>query len=249
MSFSGILSRCPILTVPSISFKRRQKAHRYSIFGSSSPRQSTTHLAPPDSSYMTPSNQSSASLDSPAHLLDDSFRDSSANGDGWAIEGPGRRIYDDLTAIDWIFEYTKERLRVRALEGRGGVVGHLAKAWDASHIWLVLIGTGIMAGVLAAFINIVTNWLGDLKDGYCSHTFYLSRNFCCWGLDGLSETVHFGRGPGALTLVSWREMPTMGLVEPGRASIGFERRFIHCGIFLLHFVFGLHPPAMTAMAC
>ena len=111
------------------------------------------------------------------------------DGDGcWdgVAEGPGRRIYDDLTAIDWIFEYTKERRRRRSLQRRTGLTGHLAKMLDSSHIWIVLIGTGVAAGLVAGGIDIVANWLGDLKDGYCSSSFYLSRNFCCWGLDSTS---------------------------------------------------------------
>jgi chloride channel 3/4/5 len=106
--------------------------------------------------------------------------------DGWAAEGTERRFYDDLTAIDWIFEYTKERLRLRRLASRGGLMGYFAKLWDSSQIWVVLIGTGVAAGLLAAAIDIVANWLGDLKDGYCGTKFYLSRNFCCWGLPGNS---------------------------------------------------------------
>lgn len=58
------------------------------------------------------------------------------------VEGPGRRVYDDLTAIDWIFEYTKERLRIRTLERQGGLTSQLKLLFDSSQIWLVLIGTG-----------------------------------------------------------------------------------------------------------
>lgn len=103
-------------------------------------------------------------------------------------EDSGRRFYDDLTAIDWIFEYTKERLRLRKLDRKLGLSGYFARMLDPSQIWLVLIGTGIAAGLVAAAIDIVTNWLGDLKDGYCSTGFYLSRNFCCWGLKGVNCT-------------------------------------------------------------
>ena len=60
----------------------------------------------------------------------------------WVAEGPGRRVYDDLTAIDWIFEYTKERLRIRTLERQGGLIAQLKLLFDSSQIWLVLIGTG-----------------------------------------------------------------------------------------------------------
>ncbi len=35
----------------------------------------------------------------------------------------------------------------------------------------------------AAFMNIVTEWLSDIKLGYCTTAFYLNENFCCWGED------------------------------------------------------------------
>ncbi len=106
----------------------------------------------------------------------------------WYVEGPGRRVgYDDFTAIDWIFEYTKERQRKRLLSASGqGVVGYAHKLYDASNVWLVLVATGISVGIIAAFIDVVSDWLGDIKAGYCKNgpgggKFYLNRSFCCWG--------------------------------------------------------------------
>lgn len=116
----------------------------------------------------------------------------SDNKDGgpldWYLEGPGRRVgYDDLTAIDWIFEYTKERQRLRFLYSHAnGLIGYAQQLLDASQIWIVLILTGLAAGVLAATIDVASDWLGDLKTGYCKPGvggghFYLNRGFCCWG--------------------------------------------------------------------
>lgn len=109
----------------------------------------------------------------------------------WYAEGPGRRVgYDDLTAIDWTFEYTKERQRLRVLYSRAkGLVGQFQQLADASQIWLVLVATGLAVGVLAASIDIVSDWLGDLKTGYCRNgpgggKFYLNKGFCCWGHEG-----------------------------------------------------------------
>lgn len=109
----------------------------------------------------------------------------------WYVEGPGRRVgYDDLTAIDWIFEYTKERQRKRLQYSTGqGIVGQLRKFLDASNVWFVLVATGVAVGVIAAFIDVASDWLADLKTGYCTNgkgggKFYLNRSFCCWGHDG-----------------------------------------------------------------
>jgi chloride channel 3/4/5 len=110
----------------------------------------------------------------------------------WYVEGPGRRVgYDNMTAIDWIFEYAKERQRQRVLKSSNtGLSGYLVQFADASQIWAVLIATGIAAGLFAAFIDIASDWLADLKTGYCSNVeqggrLYLSKTFCCWGHDGM----------------------------------------------------------------
>jgi chloride channel 3/4/5 len=46
---------------------------------------------------------------------------------------------------------------------------------------VTIIGAAI--GVNAAFLNIITEWLADIKLGYCTTGFYLNENFCCWGED------------------------------------------------------------------
>ena len=110
------------------------------------------------------------------------------------MEGPGRRVgYDDLTAIDWIFEYAKERQRQRVLySNTSGIAGYFRQLADASQIWWVLIATGIAAGLVAAFIDVASDWLADLKGGVCGNVqqggkFYLSKAFCCWGYSQLSQ--------------------------------------------------------------
>jgi len=44
-----------------------------------------------------------------------------------------------------------------------------------------LIGAAI--GLNAALLNIITEWLSDIKLGYCTTAFYLNESFCCWGED------------------------------------------------------------------
>jgi chloride channel 3/4/5 len=112
----------------------------------------------------------------------------------WHVEGPGRRVgYEDMTAIDWIFEYTKERQRLRILySSASGLLGYVQQFMDASQIWVLLILTGLAVGVFAAAIDVVSDWLGDLKTGYCSSgvdggRFYLNKYFCCFGYDEWSQ--------------------------------------------------------------
>ena len=120
------------------------------------------------------------------------FNEASKDGvpHDWYVEGPGRRVgYEDLTAIDWIFEYTKERQRLRMLySSASGVIGYVRRLIDASQVWIVLLLTGMLVGTVAAVINVTTDWLGDLKEGYCASGpegghFYLNKAFCCYGYD------------------------------------------------------------------
>lgn len=112
--------------------------------------------------------------------------------------------YDDLTAIDWIYEYTKERHRLRKLlSGSQGLVGNLRQLFDASQVWVVLVATGVSIGCLAAAINIASDWLGDIKTGYCKAGvdgghFYLNKQFCCWGHDEFAQCQDWTPWPVAM---------------------------------------------------
>ncbi|KAI1433384.1 chloride channel [Xylaria sp. CBS 124048] len=117
-----------------------------------------------------------------------------SNKDGlpldWYVEGPGRRVgYEDLTAIDWIFENTKERQRLRVLHANAtGILGYIRQLADSTEVWIILVLTGMAVGSVAAGIDVVSGWLGDLKTGYCSSgpdggAFYLNKQFCCLGYD------------------------------------------------------------------
>ena len=170
-----------------LSFKRRQKPGLLS-----GPARLFAALRGGESH--TPSQQPTSPVDDDDYNIPDAnfLNDSAKDGRSldWYIEGPGRRVgYEDLTAIDWIFEYNKERQRLRQLvAGRGGVIGGLRHLIDASKVWIIVLATGISVGVIAAAINITSDWLGDLKQGYCSSGpegghFYLSKSFCCYGYD------------------------------------------------------------------
>ncbi|GFP59469.1 H(+)/Cl(-) exchange transporter 3 [Trichoderma asperellum] len=194
-----ILDHDPIhgdLSTP-LSFKRKQKPALLSnplrvfstLAGSSS-------SSPPQSHHRSNGHQHSASLaslTSVAGSLRDQVFGNPKDGipNDWYAEGPGRRVaYEDLTAIDWIFEYTKERQRLRVLSSSsgGGIVSYIRHLLDASQVWIVLLLTGLAVGVIAALIDITTDWLGDIKLGFCTSGpegghFYLNKNFCCYGYD------------------------------------------------------------------
>lgn len=192
-----------------ISFKRKQKPSLLSspgqffsaLTGGPRPRSGTVDgsSAPigasvgAGSSSRTHLPQGSISSPPPGGAT---YKDGTGGALDWHVEGPGRRVrYDDLTAIDWIFEYTKERQRLRVLTSNtSGLVGYVRQLLDASQIWVVMILTGLAVGAVAALINVTTDWLGDLKLGYCSSGpegghFYLNKSFCCYGYDQGSKCI------------------------------------------------------------
>jgi hypothetical protein len=51
-------------------------------------------------------------------------------------------------------------------------------------VWIHVYGNiGAAIGLNAAVLNITTEWLSDVKLGYCKTAFYLNEQFCCWGED------------------------------------------------------------------
>ena len=99
--------------------------------------------------------------------------------------------YEDFTTIDWVQDAAQEQLRRRkrrketaSFFDRDGVLGWRRKVWesyDAATAWIVVTLVGIVIGFVAAALNIITEWLSDIKMGYCSTAWYLNEGFCCWG--------------------------------------------------------------------
>ena len=106
-----------------------------------------------------------------------------------------QKEHENFRAIDWVSEYSKERRRQQTLSAQAtGFYGRLKKALDASEVWIILIVTGFACGVLAGGIDVISDWLADLKSGYCtsvtgSGKFYLNKSFCCWGYEGISKNL------------------------------------------------------------
>jgi chloride channel 3/4/5 len=101
--------------------------------------------------------------------------------------------YEDFTTIDWVQDAAREAQRRKARRQeraghfeRGGQLGwrrKISEAYAAGQGWIVVSLIGATIGLNAACLNIVTEWLSDIKRGHCSTAFYLNENFCCWGAE------------------------------------------------------------------
>ncbi|KAF9379600.1 hypothetical protein CPB97_008878 [Podila verticillata] len=97
-------------------------------------------------------------------------------------ENNGIRIwYHNYTTIDWIHDFVKERVRLRHLRSMGGIRGMIRNRTDSLKGWVLVLLTGVITACLAAFIDVASWWLGDLRMGYCTTNFWWSQYFCCWG--------------------------------------------------------------------
>lgn len=111
-----------------------------------------------------------------------------------APEGPDKP--GDFVIHDFVNEKTRShvmRAARRRHEGRGlsGENAYFAK------IYLVLVILGIGAGTIAAALDLVVDWLTDIKFGFCKGAWYVSRSVCCHSAADLDDCESF---------VSWGNM-------------------------------------------
>ncbi len=100
--------------------------------------------------------------------------------------------YDNFTTIDWVQDASKEqRRKEQSIRNMGRIIkkepwgqrtkNNLRNCYNSGQAWLVIALIGACIGLNAACLNILTEWLGDIKLGYCTNAWYLNKSFCCWG--------------------------------------------------------------------
>ncbi|RCH97577.1 hypothetical protein CU098_002073, partial [Rhizopus stolonifer] len=100
---------------------------------------------------------------------------------GLVKENTGVRVWSEsYSSIDWIHDRIKEGVRKRKFRDIPGPRGQLLKASDASQAWILVILIGSVVAAIAWFIDVVQEWMSDLKQGYCTTNWRLNSNFCCW---------------------------------------------------------------------
>ena len=89
--------------------------------------------------------------------------------------------YDDFQTIDWLKDLMRDRFRHRLLRAKThkSFLNKLLMYHDAWSGWLCVLLVGLSAGVIAAVIDIGTNWMSHLKHGICLNAFWLNREQCC----------------------------------------------------------------------
>ena len=68
---------------------------------------------------------------------------------------------------------------------------------------LITATVGMCIGVTAALISIITEWLSDIKMGYCSDGWWLNQQFCCWEIEGDEEACDSWHPWSTVSLGRW----------------------------------------------
>lgn len=93
--------------------------------------------------------------------------------------------FDDFTTIDWVedelCEHWKRLSKNKSVNNRA--TSFKVKLISATQNWFVLALMGIIIGLIAGCLNVITAWLASIRFGHCSGNFYLNKTFCCWNQD------------------------------------------------------------------
>lgn len=97
-------------------------------------------------------------------------------------EFDSKTFYPTFTSIDWLQSTLasardRDRLTTRTV---------LYRAWYRAQDWVVISCIGIGSAIIAFFIIRLENFLADLKEGYCSRSWWSNRRFCC-GVENAEE--------------------------------------------------------------
>ncbi|TCD69139.1 hypothetical protein EIP91_008615 [Steccherinum ochraceum] len=94
-----------------------------------------------------------------------------------------RPNYVEGSTIDWLWEESVERGQQRNLHLQRGWRGMTAPLLDSAKIWLVIVLTGVGIGTIGALLDVLVEWLGDLREGRCTYGLFYNQVTCCSGLD------------------------------------------------------------------
>ncbi|KAI8822386.1 putative voltage-gated chloride channel [Fimicolochytrium jonesii] len=102
-----------------------------------------------------------------------------------ALAGSREVIYEDFTTIDWMKDQMRDyRRQNRERNRRRNPSESLPSVWaskffNATQSWILISMIGISLGFVAGWIDVVAAWLGDIRFGYCTIEWHMSKSICC----------------------------------------------------------------------
>ncbi|KAF7321607.1 Chloride channel protein [Mycena kentingensis (nom. inval.)] len=87
--------------------------------------------------------------------------------------------YSSFSSIDWLHDAIKDSLRFSRLRKRKSWRARARLILDKSMGWLIVTLVGFLTACVAFLVIRGEAWFFDLKEGYCTTSFWKSRRFCC----------------------------------------------------------------------
>jgi chloride channel 3/4/5 len=101
--------------------------------------------------------------------------------------------YDQFTSTDWVHDNIADAYRVKALRSRKDIRGRLAAWFDGAQGWILVAIIGVLTAICAYVVNTTESTLFDLKQGYCTKQWNISRKSCCNGASVCDDWVHWSK--------------------------------------------------------
>jgi chloride channel 3/4/5 len=102
---------------------------------------------------------------------------SESKGSLWTDE---RVWYDQFTSTDWVHDSIADNFRVRDLQLRKDFRGRLYAWFDGAQGWILVAIIGCITACIAYFVDVAETSIFDIKQGYCSDGWYLTKGKCCF---------------------------------------------------------------------
>ncbi len=87
--------------------------------------------------------------------------------------------YTSYTSIDWLHDAIKDSLRFSRLRRRKSLRSRARLMFDKSIGWIIVTIVGFLSAVVAFLVIRSEQFLFDLKEGYCTTSFWKAKRFCC----------------------------------------------------------------------
>lgn len=93
-----------------------------------------------------------------------------------------RTHYDDFHTIDWLKDLARDRFRHRVIQQKKkeSIWQQIITLHDSWSGWICVLLVGLSSGLVAAVVDIGSNWITHIKDGICVNAFWLNKPQCCW---------------------------------------------------------------------
>lgn len=110
-----------------------------------------------------------------------------ANRTQWDSDVAALGRFEDFQTTDWLHDnllYHKRRSKTSPSSTVTSSIPDSSRIWsiyESIQTYVILTIVGICIGTTAAVLNVMTEYLSNIRTGYCTTALYLNRNFCTWG--------------------------------------------------------------------